>query len=89
MKLVARPAALLKLAPVFVMAFVFPLLFLPMLYPPQDPVSVKAVPAREEGKSAGRDGAAAGRGRGVASSADGEKKDGKRGGSGGGSKKTQ
>jgi len=42
LKLLESPLALLKLAPVFAMAFVFPLLFLPMLYPPKDPVNVKA-----------------------------------------------
>lgn len=55
-KLATRPAALLKLAPVFVMAFVFPMLFIPMIFPPKDPVNVKEDAAREEKRAAtGRD----------------------------------
>ena len=45
LKLAYQPMALLKLAPVFVMAFVLPLLFLPMISPPQDPVHAKDVKA--------------------------------------------
>jgi hypothetical protein len=91
MKLATRPAALLKLAPVFVMAFVFPLLFMPMLYPPAAPVNVKTLAAKAEEGAAGRargTGVGAGAGAGAGAAGDGETSSGKRGG-GGKSKKTQ
>ena len=77
--------ALLKLAPVFLLAFVFPLLFLPMLYPPSDPVNVKTsheeTVKKDKEKDMVGDGGGGGGGRARGAPGDGEGQGGGRGGS--------